>query len=388
MSWESGTASSYTDLLDKLNTFLIKGHALAPAYAGTGTGLITGLIGTSSSVQETITVTFSSDTAFSVVGSVTGSMGAGTVGSAFSHARCAFTITAGGTDWASGDTIAAVMTPPWAQMRGVAGSEYIWKAPGNANTDSIYVGAKTFCDAPTDYFNWRVGGFSGFNSGQSFTAQPGACASGVVPLWNSSIPYWFFASGKRAVVVAKISTYYEFAYLGFIDSYMSPNQFPYPLAVGASMRWYNEPASDSPSWRWSYTGPQHSACWTPNADTASIADTTCTLRLRKPDGYWRGHCKNYSYDGRVGQLWPFAVGDDPSFLKANLDGSYPLFPIVLHENNNDGTTNTFGEFSDVAMVPGAENAAENAVTIGRETWVVFHDIFRTTAASYCAIKMA
>jgi len=28
MSWESGSATSYTDLLDKPNAFLLKGHAL------------------------------------------------------------------------------------------------------------------------------------------------------------------------------------------------------------------------------------------------------------------------------------------------------------------------------------------------------------------------
>ena len=91
MSWESGTATSYTDLLTRLNAFLLLGHALPPVYTGTGNGLITGLIGTGASVQETITVTLTAATTFDVSGSVTGSMGSGTVGTPFSHANVAFT---------------------------------------------------------------------------------------------------------------------------------------------------------------------------------------------------------------------------------------------------------------------------------------------------------
>ncbi|HQL48389.1 MAG TPA: hypothetical protein PLC09_06955, partial [Holophaga sp.] len=97
MSWTLGTASSYTDLLTRLNAFLVVGHALPPVYTGTGNGLITGLIGTASSVQETITVTLTGATTFDVSGSETGAMGSGTVGTPFSHANVAFTVTAGST---------------------------------------------------------------------------------------------------------------------------------------------------------------------------------------------------------------------------------------------------------------------------------------------------
>ena len=232
MSWEQGTATSYTDLLDKLNTFLLKGHSLPPAYAGTGTGTVGGIIGSGTSVQETITVTFTSATAFGVVGSVTGSMGTGTVGTLFTHARASFTITAGGTAFVNADTISFVMTPPWIAKRSSAGSEYIWQAPGNSNQDQIIVGAKTFFDATGGYYNWRLLGATGFDAGMAFAAQPGACSRPVLPLWNGSIPYWFFADGRRVIVVAKITTVYEHAYLGFLDAYATPGEWAYPLVGG------------------------------------------------------------------------------------------------------------------------------------------------------------
>jgi hypothetical protein len=81
----TGSAASYTALLDALNAALLEGHALSITWGGAGNGVLSALRGTPTSVQETITVTWTSATAFNVVGSVTGSMGSGTVGSQFTR---------------------------------------------------------------------------------------------------------------------------------------------------------------------------------------------------------------------------------------------------------------------------------------------------------------
>jgi len=121
MSWEHDTANGDQDLLARMFIFLLKGHSLPPTYTGTGDGTITSPIGTATTVQETISVVFTSATDFSVTGSVSGVLGTGTVGTAFTCAVCAFTIVAGGTAWASGDAISWVMTPPYKAMRDVVG---------------------------------------------------------------------------------------------------------------------------------------------------------------------------------------------------------------------------------------------------------------------------
>jgi len=382
MSFEQGTATSYTDLLDKLDTFLLKGHALTPAYTGVGTGTITSLIGTAASIQETITLTFTSATAFGVSGSVTGAMGTGTVGTAFSHAKVAFTVAAGGTAWANGDTISFVMTVPWVQKRGVAGSEYIWMAPGNANTDQIYVGAKTFTDS-IGYYNWQLGGFTGYAAGVAFGQQAGSIVNSttlmgpVLPLWNAAIPYWFMANGRRVVVVAKISTNYESAYLGFLETYASPGQWSYPLVVGGSMAFDVEPAAGSISWSYSNATSSHSAFAKAWADQPNDRSQ---LRLRRPDGLWRGFTAS-GYSVSTGSIWPYAnsMGD----LRPNLDGSYPVLPIVLTES----APNVFGRFDGVWATTGYSNATENTMTIGRDTWLVVQNVFRNSKTDYFAIRM-
>lgn len=394
MSWESGTATDVADLMAKLNTFLLKGHALEPSYTGAGTGTIDNLIGTASSVLETITVTFSSSTAFSVSGSVSGALGSGTVGPLFTSTVVNFIIVAGGTAWQAGDTITFVMTPPWVSQRATAGSEYIWKAPGNDAASSIYAGILRFTDSGADYDNWRLGGFTGFDSGQAFASQPGALTRPVVPLLRvGSMPYWFVANGRRVVMIAKISTVYEAMYLGFLNTYANPNQHAYPLVVGGSMSWANEPASSSVNWRWSYSGNEHRAF---GIGLGVFTDfNNYPLRLRRPDGIFQGFGSNRASSSISGYLWPY--GYDFSNTVLNLDGGYPLLPIVLH--SDDGAPGVYpgitvsnpqqwGELDGVLAVTGHGNAAENTVTIGRTKYLVVQNVNRTTKTDYLAVKLA
>ncbi len=228
MSVLIGSATDYGDLLNQLDTFLTgTGMALTPSFVGTGNGTIAAL-GGSAGVAEVITVTFTSAIVFGVVGSISGLLGTGVVGTAFTSTKCNFTITAGGTAFVATDAFTFAVTPPWTSLRRVSGSEMIWQAPGNGGLDEIIVGAKTFNDVGTDYWNWRLGGFTAYNSGAVFNQQPGyiggagqALASPVFTLWDSTIPFWFVANGRRVIVVAKVSTVYVAAYLGFMSPTMS-----------------------------------------------------------------------------------------------------------------------------------------------------------------------
>lgn len=382
MSWETGTAAGHAALLDKLNTFLVKGHSLPIIWTGTATGKLDNQIGTATSVQETITVTWTSATAFNVSGSVTGSMGSGTVGTPFSHARLGFTATAGGTAWSAGDTATFVMTPPWIQKEGSAGVSYIWQAPGNGNTDQIFVGATTAgeSNATGGYYNWRLQGFTGWSNGAAFDAHPGAIAVPPrLPLSDQTITYWFFASGKRVVVVAKISTVYEFAYLGFLDAYMSPGQYAYPLVVSGSMAWHTPPAATSANWKWNYQGNEHA--FGPMGVQVATYDDAHPLRMRKADGIWKGFGKAYTYAG-MGSVFPY--GNGMSNVRPNLDGGMPRIPIML----SDDGPNLYGELSGVVATTGLTNSAESTLTEVRDVWIVFQNVYRAGNADFLAVRAA
>ena len=235
-------------------------------------------------------------------------IGTGTVGAAFTSTKINFTITAGGTAFVATDAFTVATTPPWTSLRRTAGQEMIWQAPGNGGLDQIIVGASAFTNVSADYYNWRLGGFTAFNSALAFNLQAGyvspgqAVSSPALNLWNNSTPYWFIANGRRVIVIAKVSTVYVCAYLGLLNSYMSPGSYPLPLVVGGSMAWASEPVSTSATWRWSYGGAEITSFPIPIASMAS--DFQSQMRLRLPGGTWRGFDANHG-EAALGRVPPF-----------------------------------------------------------------------------------
>jgi hypothetical protein len=397
MSFQIGTATDYADLLNQLDTFLTsQGMTLAPAFVGTGNGTIAGLIGGSASVAEVVTITFTDATHFTVVGSSSGAIGTGTVGTAFASTKINFTITAGGTAFVATDAFTVSTTPPWTSLRRTAGVAMIWQAPGNGNLDQIIVGAETFSNSSGDYYNWRLGGFTAFDSSLTFENQPNylggpaqSVPSPVLNLWNSSIPYWFVANGRRVIVVAQISTVYVAAYLGFMNCYCSPGSFPYPLVVGGSMAWdggliSGEPAVGSNNWRWSYSGNElrNFSIGLPSRQ----ADSGSQLRLRLSTGVWRGF-NSSPIELSLGRIWPYedALEGGMQDWRANLDGGYSVLPIVLHES---ASSNIYGELDGVGATTGFAQAVGNTITIAGISWLVVQNVERTTKVDYFAVKLS
>lgn len=89
------------------------GGAGTPAYGGSnvGNGTVSALGATGATVAQTVTLTATSATQFSVVGSVSGALGTATVGTPFTSGQLDFTVNAGSTAFAVGDTISIPTTP-------------------------------------------------------------------------------------------------------------------------------------------------------------------------------------------------------------------------------------------------------------------------------------
>lgn len=391
MSVKIGSATDYADLLNQLDTFLTgAGQALTPSFVGTGNGTIDAH-GGSASIAEVITVTFTTATAFGVVGSISGSLGSGTVGTLFTNSKAVFTITAGGTAFVATDAFTFAVTPAWTSMRRVSGSEMIWQAPGNGGLDQILVGAKSFFDVGGDYYNWRLGGFSAYNSGSPFNQQPSypggasqAHPSPVLNLWNSTILYWFVANGRRVIIVAKVSTVYSCCYLGLLSSYMAPGAFPYPLVVGGSMCWATtEPPAGDVRWRWSYTGGEMRNFAIPHDGGLSAANDS-QLILRLASGVWQGFASTNT-EQTFGQVWPYAYVDRSQWdWRPDLDGGYSLLPIVLA----DLTPNVYGELDGVYAVTGFSQGVENTVTINGIKHLVVQNVFQNTKSQFFVVRLS
>jgi hypothetical protein len=281
----------------------------------------------------------------------------------------------------------------WTVMRysapGGAGSthELILRGPGLGATDQIFVGISTFENATADYFNWRLAGMTGFNNALAFGAQPGYMGNVFNSLWNSPIPYWFVANGRRIIIVAKISTFFVMTYLGFINQYPSPSQYPYPLLIGGNMAWSPEPALTDGSWRWSSGSVLNTNF--PMAYFGSpvpVQENSVSCRLRTPNGVWKAFWtgqNGFYNDNDASGIWPYMQG--MVNLQQNLGpgNQSPLLPIILHDNIPE----VYGELDGVLATSGQAIASEDLITESGDDHLVVQNVMRTGRNNYCAVRL-
>lgn len=121
-------------------------------------------------------------------------------------------------------------------------------------SDQIFVGVRTYqaVNGASTAFNWSLHGFSAFNDGLTFDAQanksPGDptvatnTTGAFVPLHNNGasfpLDFWFSITPNRIIGEVKVRnatvTHYSSFYLGFLNRFGSPSEWPYPLFIAGS----------------------------------------------------------------------------------------------------------------------------------------------------------
>lgn len=380
-------ASGHEDLVNRLVKWLTGvGY---PSFTGSGGVQARYLRAKPSAVDETWTLvcTNAGTGTFSVTGSVSGAQASATVGVPYDNGKVAFTLTnvtsaavlsdqivftshagtlvAAGQAWALIKQTAPVTDEIHVFLRGL----------GNAGTDQIFVGLRTYKNVAQDYFNVELFGGTGYLETQTrVSAMPGVSPSGVnVCMLNGSMPYWFVANGRRFTFVVKVSTVYESAYMGFLLPTGTPNEYPYPLVVGGShsaenRRWSDNQAAGS-------NGSLHRAFFNPNG----------ALKVRDKGGTWMNF-QNYNFTSSElvalgNRTTPFG---DLKFHQP-LGGSYVLYPVTMHCNSP--SANVLGDFEGVFVVSGISNPSENIVQSGGVDHLVVQNTYRTDAGEYAAFKL-
>lgn len=337
----------------------------------TGNGTLAGAEGSPTAVTETWTLTCTAAATnsgtFSVVGSVSGSQAAATVGVAYSVSKISFTITDGGVDYIVGDTFTIPVTEStnpvasrWQVLRydtASATRELILKSLGLSGTEEIYVGFRAYQDTGADYYNLSVAGFTGYVPGNTFITQPGYFESGI-PAHNLNIGYWMAVNGQRIVFALKVGTpVYEVAYAGKMLPFSLPTQYPYPLVIGGML-------SGVPATRFSDT-----------TQSTPFKGNRANFKMRFVDGVWT----------QV-HTWPWSsthiAGATAQIRETGT--IYTLQPITLHNNSNG----VYGAIDGVYHISGFNNVVENTLTIGGKLYVVVQDVYRTGFNDYIALEMS
>ncbi|TYP83876.1 MULTISPECIES: hypothetical protein [Nitrosomonas] len=271
------------------------------------------------------------------------------------------------------------------------------KGPGGGS-DEIFVNLETDYSVSGDWYNWRLYGATGFIAGNAldFSAQPGASLPVGLSLWQASIPYWFIANGRRFMVIAKINTTYHALYAGFILPYATPSQYPYPLMIGGS----NAMGSLTDArLRWSSTNDDCRNFYDPGGISSDMTSLTsvATLYLRFADGSWYPFKNWYTSSspeasaGNGRNVWPWGPDSAHATAYKNIvtaiDGSYVLFPCIMHVDGANPSPNILGEIHGVFAVTGFGNAAENTTTINGVTYLIIPNVFRTAKERWAAIAL-
>lgn len=313
MAWETGSATDYDDLLDKLITFLT-----------TDTGLV-----------------------------------------------------AAGQNW----TVLKDEEP--------VSDRYVYLlGPGLAGVDEIHVNLRRFYAASSGAYNWELRGATSYDGGVDYDAQPGTSDKSFLCLSNGTMTYWFFANGRRFMIIAKIGTVFISGYCGFILPYALPSEYPYPLFIGGT--------SDDETMLYTQSGLATSAFWK-GGYVVPTSGVTTGVKLRTPGGFWmpfnQSLISGFGGDDS-GKIWPYWSkltynNDDDGIgnLTKNLDGSYTLLPIILYTHTYTVRA-IFGELDGIFHVPGQDLNSEDTITISADVYLCFQNAEDVQRNDFAAILRA
>lgn len=321
-------------LLEGLWAFLCVGKTLPAVYTGVGNGYVDDAIGTATSVFEQITLTFTSSTAFNAVGSVTGSLGSGTVGTLFTGGTVfSCTVVQGSTLWAAGDTISFTMTAPWQSKVHSPAAQYTWVAPGNDNNGGPTVSLLCSSDGAVNYFNATVVGYVNYQDTVAEAAQYKRIAPvywTLGPAAGQTCTLYAVADGKFCYAVCVVGSTYSAACFGWMTATHNRLLHPQPMLIGGNATALATQWSSS-ACRGPIFSAFSSADWSiPYNYTTSYSSNRFSYAMLPP-GRWAG-LNGWGGENNEAYADHITVQIDRagSRQQVNLDGTIPLTPIEIH----------------------------------------------------------
>lgn len=259
---------------------------------------------------------------------------------------------------------------------GLATRDIFLRAPGLTGTEQIYFAIRQWT-AGVDIFNVGFHGLTGYLAGQPVANQPGyTSTTRSLLLWDSTMKYWFIANGRRAIIIAKVSTTYQSAYIGLLLPLGTPSEYSYPMFIGAM-------AADRNTIRWSATSTN---------DTTPFYDSSGnSALLRSPNGAWRSLASSITWGSSL-HVHPYigvTEASSPLNALAQAPGESPvLYACTVRggPSHTDGA-NVYGELQGVFAISGYGQASENIVTVSGVDYLVVQGGHRTGRMNYAAYAL-
>ncbi len=290
-------------------------------------------------------------------------------------------------DFLTADSTLVAARQNWSLLSGPASGtpaatdELVFSGPGLSGTDDIRVGVKFHTNAGLGYYNVGIVGLtsSGVNDIEN---QPGNSGAKWMLLLNSPMDYWFIANGRCFKVIVRAGSNYPQCYAGFILPEHLPDDWPYPLFVGATT-W--DKASGN-----SRNDDFNRAYWNGSASTAGVTTSACG-GLCDPGRVWRGVANGYA-SGYSSDPDAIHTGNwyDKIFWQ-NMRQSLTNQPILTHglifsRSPTIGRA-TYGRFDGVYYLPAFGVVPEQIITVGGVPHLAIPNVFRTTDGNFCAYAL-
>jgi hypothetical protein len=231
--------------------------------------------------------------------------------------------------------------------------EVLLEGPGNAGADQIFVGILQVRDTGIGIFNWQLFGMTGFNNVLLLEDQPGFSYlepnefASFVPLTDGSIECWHHVTPRALSGVMRIGSTYQSFYVGFLNPFATPVEYPYPLYIAGTTSKWNRSFSSS--------GPSQSGIVDPGASTETGGNTRGPAGVRFVDGTWQ-FVKN----------WHFASTTRTTFQERCVYPARQLVPSSTRYNEASRFVPTQANRQWDGVIPSTGNPGTPATTI-RET---------------------
>jgi hypothetical protein len=272
----------------------------------------------------------------------------------------------------------------WTELRyDAVNVRALFEAPGLSGDQSINIGMWAEQDAGADVYAIGFFMFKAYVAGLDDLSQPGTSIQVWHCLWDDDMPFWCVANGQRLILATKVSTVYSSSHVGKLLPGGTPGEYPQPYYLAANALSFET--------RWS----------NPSPEVRCFFDPGQAARILRPDGgWWTVQNVRDNGGGSIGfpsglnYVWPYAAVQDGSGtavisrlheMRENLDGSYPLHPLIVH--GQQPAYETMGEIDGAYHVPGTANASEDTITIDGQVYLVLQDMSRTDRFNYCALKL-
>jgi hypothetical protein len=280
-------------------------------------------------------------------------------------------------------------------------TDYVLRGPGLADQDSVYIALRRDDSAiASDVSTWYMRGATGIvPSANQYHLHINMTPFPVKMFTRpNTMDYWFFASGRRFIIVVQVGTVYETMYGGFFLPYAEPTVYSYPMFVGGSS------GSGGPVESTSHTSvaDDHAAFCYPAYNTASQSGFNPSAWMMDPSGNWLrcsiNHdsapcCIGPTFFGAglgIGAViaqtqgsFNYGYNDVDKRVGESYGGGFVMTPFTLVQATP--SDQTFGVLDGVYRITGRGQSIENIIQAEDAVHVVFQNTFRTSLGNWFAV---